>query len=1046
MSNYTVYNASAGSGKTYGLVKAFLKILLSQAHPHTFKNMLAITFTNKAVNEMKSRIIQTLLKFSEDNATHDMLLQLHEELNIPLEEIQHRAKQALRYILFNYSALSISTIDAFNHRIVRNFAFDLKINPNFEISTDSQTLIARAVDALLQKIEPKSELTNWLISFAKDKINNDKSWNLDTDLLRIGKMVEQENHYYYLTEIQDKKQADFQNLKSTLQEKISENQDIIKKLTNNFVLLCRRENLSEKDFNRGSVYKFFEKVHKNPKYLSAVKWDSQWMKALIDKENLYSKSYKGDKKDVLDQYLNDISNWFSEIKKHHIDTLLCQNLIQHLTPLALINQIQQEIKLLKIEENILPLYEVNKLIFNEIINQPTPFIYERIGERFFHFFIDEFQDTSFMQWNNLIPLIGNALQSETPSKNKGSLLIVGDAKQSIYRWRGGRAEQFINLERDNAFLVPIQVENLSKNYRSLPEIISFNNTFYQYLSEKLFADDQSYRDLYGKNSKQEIPESTLKKGYKGYVSISFLERCVSEEKNTLQCQEVANCIDKAIKAGASYSDICILVRRQSEGNLIADYLTQSNIQVVSSNALLVKNAPHIKLLLLLLNLIVYSKNRNILFDTLIQHAQFQGKTQTEIHSFLSKYLSKGSMSFLNDFGFSKKKFFSLPLFEGILYVIETFGIHQKSDAYTSRFMDVVLEFRTRQTKSILDFLSYWESKENEISIDTPEGINAVSIMTVHRSKGLSAPVIIFAFATSDWSSAKSDETHWISVNPEQYSGFSHLLISPKSIFSECSPEIKEELFELQKQKCIDNLNVLYVATTRPESMLFIITEKSDGKKSTDNYGYFFNSFLEHYANEWHQDGDTFSKGVLAFPKKTKHIQSTPPITFSIRKTPPIYNIVTQHQALWGTSTEKHKERGLLVHEILQNIIYQEDIDNAIQTQVQQGKIPVNEVETFKSEIQNIVFHHKIAPYFKRDYKIDTEREFITHQGYYFRPDRIAYDTSKKTAVIIDYKTGQEHKKHTQQILNYAQILTDLGWTVTDKLLVYTDHHIRIKHC
>jgi len=507
--SYTIYNASAGSGKTYSLVKAYLQIVLSTPNVEQFRQLLAITFTNKAVFEMKNRIIELLGKFSEDtmlHTPHSMFTELCKSLHLTPKALQDRSAKTLEYILHNYAAFNISTIDGFNHQLIRHFSHDLHLNPFFEVQLDSQTLLERAVDNLMSQAGAgDKELTEWLIAFSNEKIDEDKNWDTSKELLEIAKMLTNENHYSQLQSLKDKELSDFATLKKSLSEYKEQAAQLIQTTAQSFMQLLDRHGLDKGAFNGGHLYNFFQKLTLSPQ--KEPVWGSGWQTNLLKGEPMYGKTAaKNLDTALIDSLQPQITTYFEDIKSAFGTLNFMQNALKYLPPLALLNRIQKEIALIKEEENILPIWEFNGVISSELSTQPAPFIYERIGEKFRHYFIDEFQDTSVLQWQNFIPLILNAVQSQV-NHQTGSVLLVGDAKQSIYRWRGGKAEQFMSLYsgKENPFKVPLNTVNLAENYRSLKQIIDFNNAFFPFVAN--IFEEGGYRDLY-EAAAQNYPKPT----------------------------------------------------------------------------------------------------------------------------------------------------------------------------------------------------------------------------------------------------------------------------------------------------------------------------------------------------------------------------------------------------------------------------------------------------------------------------------------------------------------------------------------------------------
>ena len=416
---------------------------------------------------MKGRILESLWVFGNPGVskeTNSMFSELKEELGLTAKEMEQKSALALKLLLHNYDFFDVSTIDKFTHRVIKTFAKDLRISQSFEVELDDDILLDEAIGRLLQRAGDDQELQQALIDFSLQKVDADKSWNIVYDLKAIGKLLFKEDHYGYLKELGNKEIMDFDELKTLLKNRISSSSTRIEQCAQQALTIIDENGLEFSDFKGQYFPKFMMTL------LSGnhnVDFQSSW-KRNFDDVPLYNKSCPEGTKTILDSLHPQFSTLFGKIKKGVYDVLFYKNAYTNVLPLTVLNEISKEVSRIQKEKEILHISEFNKLISNEIANQPVPYIYERIGERYRHYFIDEFQDTSKLQWNNLIPLIGNALETENLNGEKGSLLLVGDAKQSIYRWRGGDPKQFLGLNdhSKNPFTVPPNVNNLDTNWRS----------------------------------------------------------------------------------------------------------------------------------------------------------------------------------------------------------------------------------------------------------------------------------------------------------------------------------------------------------------------------------------------------------------------------------------------------------------------------------------------------------------------------------------------------------------------------------------------------
>ncbi len=402
-STFQVYNASAGSGKTFTLVKEYLKVLLNSDDIFSFQKILAITFTNKAAGEMKERVLSNLEDFA-DGKENDLFNIIINEIEVDKPTIQLRSKKILDAILQNYSAFSITTIDSFTHKIIKSFAYDLGLPLSFEVEMDAVSLLNEAVDILISKIGTDKKLTKLLIDYSLDKADDDKSWDISRDLNEFAKVLLNEDDIKHFRVLADKQLEDFTKLKTKLYAHQKELKVAFKKVGEDCLGLIASHDLEHKDFMRATIPKFFADVNEkafNFTYLSR----SETVQKAIDNHQYYSKSTSDSVVQSIESIVPEIINLFNKSKGIYSQFLMNKLALKNIIPLAVLNNINIELEQIKEENNIRLNAEFNQLISDNIKEQPAPFIYERIGQRFQHYFIDEMQDTSVLQWQNLIPLL-----------------------------------------------------------------------------------------------------------------------------------------------------------------------------------------------------------------------------------------------------------------------------------------------------------------------------------------------------------------------------------------------------------------------------------------------------------------------------------------------------------------------------------------------------------------------------------------------------------------------------------------------------------------
>ena len=1047
--SFTVYNASAGSGKTFTLVKEYLKTLFSSYNKDKYKNILAITFTNKAVAEMKGRILENLKGFA---APEILLLNVPEELKdqqqmfaiiaseLALDTIKLH-KKAIRIqdaILNNYAAFDVVTIDTFTHRIIRTFAYDLKLPQNFEVALDTEDVLQEAIGNVLLKVGEDKKLTKLLIDFALQKADDDKSWDIALDLYRVSKLLLNENEVKHLTLLKDKTLKDFDVLKGTINEKLKQAQSELIMIAKTIIKDFESVGITEGDIK--SIVIYFSKLAKED---FSTKYGLVWQTKLLEGGTLYPKRVDGAIAASIDEMQSRIASDFSKTKELFHEISFLKNIQKSIVPLSVLNVVNKELQAIKEEQNILLISEFNKIISNEIKGQPAPFIYERIGERYQNYFIDEFQDTSEMQWQNLIPLTENALMTEPKPNEQHSLLIVGDAKQAIYRWRGGKPEQFIDLyEDENPFYIKKSLENLDTNYRSYSEVVDFNNSFFSFLSDRF--QNEIHKELYkiGNSQKQ-----NAKKG--GYVKMSFVDNVIEEEATPLYQEKVLEAIQEALKQGFVKADICIVTRKKKDGIAIADFLVEKGISIISSETLLVNKSKEVRFIISLLTYLLQSENMNSKIE-LLNYLYHKLPVVRSEHEFYFELLQLSPEDLFKELAISYQIQFdyqavqTLPFYELVEQVIRAFSLVESSDAYVQYFLDEVLSFSQKKSTGIQGFLEYWELKKEKLSIVAPEGKDAITLMTIHKSKGLEFPVIIFPFAELDIYK-EQDSKVWFPINKEEYNGFSEAYLHfNKEI--ESYGDVGEKLWEERRTQLeLDNINLLYVALTRPKEQLYIISKKVVHKKTGDEnmnlFSGFFISFLKKIG-KWQDDVDDYEFGGVLKKSNPTVIKETNKLKFiSSSRLDHNLAVLTKAGYLWNSEQENAIEKGNLMHLILSRILYARDVDIVFQELISNGILNKEQEQELKPLLINLVSESELAIYFEEDLEVFNEREIANKEGKTRIPDRVVFKGNKVT--VIDYKTGAFDKKHERQVKSYASLLQEMNYEVDKKLLVYLDDKIKI---
>lgn len=1032
--SFSVYNASAGSGKTHTLVKEYLKIVLVDRSDDAYRKILAITFTNKAVAEMKNRILSCLYAFSQEQTDpkfQSMLDQLVQETGLKEAEIKKKSERIMKHIIHNYASFDISTIDKFTHKVIRSFAFDLNLPMSFEVSLDSDELLQEAVDSVIAKAGTDEELTKVLIDFSLDKADNDKSWDITRELKEMGALLLNENNRDEIALFDQKTLQDFVGTRDYLRKKIEEiTQDTQQRGKSIWDLLIDK-GVDMKSFSRGTF----------PNHLLAIINDtdkSTQRKYLEFEEVTILKAAKD--RDTIEALLPDVLNQLATIYQLFAKRLFYQAFLKNITPLSLLNILGIEMQQIQDEKNMLSISQFNAIIHNEIQHQPAPFIYERMGERYRHFFIDEFQDTSVMQWDNLVPLIDNALAGEDFGV-KGTLMLVGDPKQSIYRWRGGKAEQFIALSKDvNPFSNPDkEVVVLGKNYRSYSEVIQFNNTFFNGISA--FFTQEDYKHIYEHQSYQEINNKVG-----GYVNLQFLDGSLVDKENEidkeqLYLQATLATIQGCKEQGFQYSDMVVLTRKRAHGIALANYLTEQEIPILSSDSLLISHATEVRLIM---DVLRYIRNKEDKESKSMMLYYIANKRQQEaVHDFIEEGLSFAIDAAFEAWLLTKEVVISFDqcrkksLYEAVEIIIRAFFPTKATSSYVLYFLDIVLERTIKNQYGIGDFILYWEDNNHKFSIPTPEGKDAVQLMTIHKSKGLEFPVVIFPFAEEDYDRSNRDKL-WVEFDAlDEGIELPKALVDAKKEVKEYG-DLAEKLYaEKEQEELLDNINVLYVALTRAEEQLHIITTRD--LKTDGEYKNNMSRFFIHYLRQQGRYDEEQLVYEFGYPERlSKPKEGASAQTKLIESVTALFDFndikIAEREALmWDTQVGEAIAYGNITHRIMSFIQTHRDIDSAIERALEEGLIVASDKANFTQAIQQIINHPDLGVFFAEGV-VYNERMMIGKGKNNLIPDRVLIQGNK--AYLLDYKTGKPEEKYVKQLEKYEESLQEMGYEVAKKVILY----------
>ncbi len=1010
---------------------------------------------------MKERVMNTLRDLSGSNNLHlagsslQMQTALINETGLDGKEIALRAGEALSLILHHYSEFSIGTIDSFSHRIIRAFAHDFGLPVSFAVELESKELLTTAVDLLLEQAGSDVELTRLLVSFLESRMEEDKGWNIDRLLVSFATILLDEEGEVEVKKLASLTMEDFHAISKQLFARIRSIEQQFKKLGEKAQQLIDRKGISETSFYYGKtgIPGYFgylaqarmDKLEANVRVKATLEED-KWFSSKATTDDITA--IKAIKEELQDMYQQAEVLKQTQSGSYHLAKLLSKTIY----PLAVLNEIGRVLDGFKRQQNLVHISEFNSRIARIVMREPVPFIYERLGEKFHHVMIDEFQDTSRLQWLNFVPLMENALAGGYFN------LVVGDGKQAIYRWRNGDVAQFTSLpalpgreesqlirQRETLFLQYFNEFKLDSNYRSLPEIVNFNNHFFRWLSQHL---DKELQRVY-----KELEQKSTSSKEGGFVRIEIIAADESDltyaEKTINRTEDI---ISQLLEGGYALQDVAILCRTNRQAGRIARDLIIRGIDVVSSESLLLSYSPEVRFILGLIRLL-FEPSNTIIQASVVNYLLYTGGLPLESEDFHALLTGIGNVEHPGDhfftilarngFNLDRDFILALPIYDLCEVVIRTFGINKSVDPYIQFFLDAVIAYMEKETHSAAGFLEWWEQHKGGLSIVVPDGVNAVRIMTIHKAKGLEFPVVIYPFA--DEALKKPGKNYlWIEIPEEEN-------LKLKTAFLPVEKQMQEtryaDMYEDELVKSLlDVTNVLYVALTRPEEQLYILTtpppSSSNEMKSLPAFftGYLQSTGVWEEGKRIYEFGQFSPKhGPSSKPQGVIRTLSTMPSSdwrnaIKIRQRAPEY---------WDMEDPSGRvDFGSRIHAILAEIREASEIEEALKRALLSGAVSREEEKHIRKILNKVVSHPKLARCFEAAVTIKNEPEILEMQGEASRPDRVVFDGDE--VIVIDYKTGRKSRAHHEQIERYGRLLQEIGYQNVRKLLVYLGNIVEVE--
>ena len=1006
---FQIIDASAGSGKTFSLASnVILKILTG--HEDSYKKVLALTFTNNSANEMKKRVLEELKQISIEPSKSLVFQSSGLSKFFTTNSIKRRAKKILNKILHNFSFFQVSTIDKFNHRLIRSFSSDLSLSYDFDLVIERDEFSDQLIDKFFNDLEKDSFLSDLIIKYANDKHHDNKSWDVGFDLKKLLGIIWDENNYNFVSNKKMDKDS-FNEMKKVLQSRLNKNLKTIQKIS--LDIEHRVSSIDQSSFSFNTLPKLLKQIQS----FDLKKVNTDKVLKRLDNNTLIKKDkLNSDTAQLVTEISPDIIKINSMIQAQKTYSNLYQNLILN----YLINNIVNYSKKFQDENNLLLISDFNSLITENISDQPAPFIYEKIGTKYNNYFLDEFQDTSELQWKNLIPLTSHALTNEEINDDGGNLFLVGDPKQSIYRWRGAKPETFSNLKAVNPFYIKPKTNKLGTNYRSFRNIVDFNNKFFQNNSKVLNI--KAVDSIYGK-----LDQKYLKKKNGGHLSITFINP-ENKDYNERCAEKVLEIIKQKEKQGFNLSDIAILCRTNKECNLISASLIDNNIKVNSEELLALSESKEVLFLIDVIRLILNKNDLNAKKNILkfISIKRVKNNKYEFIKKEMELPVSKIFEKLLN---INYERVSSLELYSACEKIISSVSFLEDAKMQVSFLLDEIYNFSYSKSSLLQSFVDYWDIKKEKLKVNLIEETNAVKVLTIHKSKGLEFPIVILPYF--DFKLKKPDENIWVNFSEKEING--NFLVKYNESLRFFSDSMNQRMKLYDDQMKLDNLNVMYVSLSRSILENHIICEEKELNEDTSG------GLLRSYITKRFSQEKTFYKIGKSVYKPEISSKKLKKLKLIDLKSDKNHNSLNKY---YNSDKRLSSNFGNIFHNIMSEIEYKHQSDYVINDYFNRGVINKKEKKQIKNSVDLIMNHTCLQRFFSKKNIVYNEREVFIPPDKVIIPDKTVF-TSKKDVFILDYKTGKKSKAHQNQIKTYIDALNNASYRVKGAFIVYVSSKIDV---
>ena len=1006
---YKIIDASAGTGKTFSLRKNILLKLFS-GDDFSFKHVLAVTFTNNASNEMKQSILSDLFIISTNPKNSKVLTEINKEFDI--KNVKQKSQKLLKNILNNFSFFQISTLDKFNHRLIRSFSTELGLGYDFDLVIDRDEFFDLLIFEFLDKIQDNKPLLTLLSNYSKKKVLQSKSWDIDYEIRELLELIFDETNYLNFLKLSEN--LNFHHLKKDILKKTKDLQTSINKKCNEFFLII--------DQNSEHVFIYLKNFVKSISIKKINDLKTEAIRSRISNNQILKKSFEGEQNGT---YSNAILNVVDEILSLVEKTQTYINIFSNIDLNILASEIIKFSNEFQDESNMLFISDFNKKINKELLDQPSQYIYEKLSVKFKDYFIDEFQDTSFLQWQNIIPLSSHSVLNEGINDNHGSIFLVGDPKQSIYRWRGANPEIFSSLKQTSPFHIKPELIPKKINFRSCEQIVNFNNDFFKFISSKLKL--ESVDELY-KNLDQ---NSNKKPG--GLTTITFIDQEKDyKEKTSLS---VLNIIKDKIKEGYDYKDIAILCRKNDQCSQISSFLIENNIDVRSDEISTFSTIEEVRILVRFLGLKVDPKNKEHIKEIL--------KYYTHINNLRNKYdFIQNSLKDEIEVMFSKildldfKIFYGTSDYESIVYLINNLKFFDKNLLHIQFLLDEILNYELSSSYRKESFYSYWNKKKDKIKATFINNSNSVNVLTIHKAKGMEFSFVILPYF--DFSLQKSNFKTWIQYQSSKIN--TPIFVDHKNSLKYFDNKSKVVFQEKNNEMILDSLNLVYVALSRAISQNHIITNTPKGENFSS-----VASICHSYSNNKTYTKTNISASLYNFSWGSSNKQKCKGQNLSEKSIKTLYKVKahgfnTVRKNL--NTSKKTSYFGSVFHDVMAKTESKKQIEIVVNDFFNRGLFSKHEKNKVVKMAKSVFNNKKLSHFYVNSDNIYREREIYLSDGKVIKPDRMIFHENNEVS-ILDYKTGKPKISDNNQIINYISELEKNSYRVREAFLIYLGNKISI---